>query len=117
MSDKIQKGKEAEDWAVEFLISKGYAIVERNYRFKHAEIDIITKKDNWLIFVEVKMRSTTKFGFPETFVDYHQTQSILFAAENYTYKTQWEGNVRYDIISILVANNLHEIYHIEDAFY
>ena len=70
MSDKIKKGKEGEDMAARFLIEKGFEIVERNYRYKRSEIDLIVKKDKWLVFVEVKLRSSDLYGYPEDFVDY-----------------------------------------------
>ncbi|MEJ0031200.1 MAG: YraN family protein [Bacteroidota bacterium] len=113
MTSKMQTGNEGESAAAEFLIAKGYEIVFRNYRYGRAEIDLIVKKDNWLVFVEVKTRSGNDFGFPEEFVDREKEQNILYAAENYTYKINWEGNVRYDIIAIL----RNEITHFEDAFY
>ena len=106
-------GLEGEHVAAEYLLGKGYQIVARNYRSARAEIDLIVKKDNWLVFVEVKTRSGSGFGFPESFVDKQKEQNILFAAENYMIQINWKGNVRYDIISILNG----AIEHFEDAFY
>ena len=113
MTNKMQIGLEGESAAADYLIGKGYQIAARNYRSARAEIDLIVKKDNWLVFVEVKTRSGSEFGFPESFVDRQKEQNILFAAENYMAKANWNGNVRYDIISIL--NGVIE--HFEDAFY
>ena len=67
MSDKISKGKYGEQLAAEFLSENGYEIIERNYRYKHAEIDIIARQGEALIFVEVKLRSSQTFGVPEEF--------------------------------------------------
>lgn len=117
MSDKIKKGMEAERLAADFLQSKGFEILARNYRHRRSEIDLIVKKDNWLIFVEVKMRSSDLYGYPEDFVDYKKTQNIIDGAEEYTYQTDWRGNVRYDIVSIREQLGEREIVHIEDAFY
>lgn len=117
MSDKIKKGKEGEDLAADFLIKKGFEIIERNYRHKRLEIDLIVKKNNWLIFVEVKMRSSDKFGYPEDFVDYKKAKNIIDGAEEYTYQQNWQGNVRFDIVSIRDQFGRKEIVHIEDAFY
>src|SRR5437879_9933695 len=86
--------------AAEFLVNKGFEIVERNYRYKRSEIDLIVKKNNWLIFVEVKMRSSDAFGFPEDFVDRKKAKNIIDGAVEYTYQQNWQGNVRYDIVSI-----------------
>jgi putative endonuclease len=117
MSDKIKKGKEGEDLAARFLIENGFEIIQRNYRHKHSEIDLIVKKDNWLIFVEVKLRSSDAFGYPEDFVDYKKAKNVVDGAEQYTYENNWQGNVRYDIVSIRLLKDKTEIIQIEDAFY
>ena len=117
MSDKIKKGKEGEERAAKFLEEKGYEIVERNYRHKRSEIDLIVRKTNWLVFVEVKFRTSDAFGFPEEFVDYKKVKNILSGAEEYTYQIDWRGNVRYDIVAIRNVNGVEEVKHIEDAFY
>ena len=103
--------------AAEYLAGKGYEVLERNYRYGRAEIDLIVKKKNWLVFVEVKTRSCSDFGFPEEFVDRVKEELILMAAENYIHKINWEGNVRYDIVSVLGVGVGREIVHFEDAFY
>lgn len=117
MSDKIKKGREGEEMAARFLIDKGFEIVERNYRHKRSEIDLIVKKDNWLIFVEVKLRSSDAYGYPEDFVDYKKAKNIVDGAEQYTYDKNWQGNVRYDIVSIRLQRDRTEIIQIKDAFY
>jgi putative endonuclease len=117
VSDKIKKGKEGEDMAARFLIEKGYEIVRRNYRYKQSEIDLIVKKDNWLIFVEVKLRSSDAYGYPEDFVDYKKAKNVIDGAEQYPYENDWQGNVRYDIVSIRLLKDKTEIIQIEDAFY
>lgn len=117
MSDKIQKGMEAENLAADFLKQQGYEIVERNYRYQRSEIDLIVRKENWLVFVEVKMRSSDAFGYPEEFVDYRKAKNIVFGAEQYTFEHNFEGNVRYDVVAISLRNGKPEIRHFEDAFY
>jgi putative endonuclease len=117
VSDKIKKGKEGEDLAAKFLESKGYEIIERNFRHKRNEIDLIVKKTNWLIFVEVKYRTSAAFGYPEDFVDYKKVRNVVDAAVEYQYKINWKGNVRYDIVSVLEMHGKTEIKHFEDAFY
>jgi putative endonuclease len=117
VSDKIKKGRKGEEMAARFLIDKGFEIVERNYRHKRSEIDLIVKKDNWLIFVEVKLRSSDAYGYPEDFVDYKKAKNIVDGAEQYTYDKNWQGNVRYDIVSIRLQQDQTEIIQIEDAFY
>jgi putative endonuclease len=117
MTDKIKKGKEGEDFAVDFLKKKGFTILERNYRHKRSEIDLIVRQDNWLIFVEVKTRTSIAFGYPEEFVDYQQKRMIFAGALEYMYVKDWQGNVRYDIVSVDLSGDEPEIRHFEDAFY
>jgi len=117
VSDKIKKGKEGETLAADFLVAKGFEIIERNFRHKRSEIDLIVKKNNWLIFVEVKMRSSDAYGFPEDFVDRKKANNVIAGAVEYTYQKNWQGNVRYDIVSIREQHGEREIVHIEDAFY
>ena len=117
MSDKIQIGKDAEDMAAEFLKTIGYEIVERNFRYRRLEIDLIVRREKWLVFVEVKMRSNDAFGFPEEFVDYQKAKNIVTAAEQYTFDKKYDGNVRYDVVAISMRNGVPDIKHFEDAFY
>jgi putative endonuclease len=117
MLDKIKKGNQGEQLAVDFLIGKGFEIRERNYRYKHSEIDLIVQRGNWLIFVEVKTRSSYSFGYPEEFVDYKKVKKILEGADHYIYTIDWQGNVRYDIVSIMFKDGTPEVIHLEDAFY
>lgn len=108
------KGKYGEDLAVSYLTKKGFEIIERNYRHEKGEIDIIALIDNaLLIFIEVKLRKSSQFGKPESFVTDNQKKTILTAAENYIFAINWKKDIRFDIIAIQ-----HEtIEHIEDAFY
>jgi putative endonuclease len=117
MNDKIKIGTDGEDLAAAFLIEQGFKVLERNYRYKKSEIDLIVSRGNWLIFVEVKTRTSTAFGFPEEFVDYNKKLKILEGALEYMYVKDWQGNVRYDIVAVNIWGNRHEIKHIEDAFY
>lgn len=117
MSDKIKIGKDAEDMAEGFLKKLGYEIVVRNYRYKRSEIDLIVRKDKWLVFVEVKMRSSNAFGYPEEFVDYEKRKNVVYGAEHYTYENNYNGNIRFDVVAISMHNGMPEIKHFEDAFY
>jgi len=117
MNDNIKTGKEGEQAACDHLEAKGYEILERNYRYRKSEVDLIVRQDNWLVFVEVKTRSSSFFGYPEEFVDRKKQFLIFEAAENYVYEKDWNGNVRYDIVSVMLTHGKLEVYHIEDAFY
>lgn len=116
MSDKIKTGNKGEELAANFLVSKGYEIVARNYRYKHAEIDLIARKDKWLIFVEVKTRHSVAFGEPESFVTNKKAAKVIEGAEQFVFEQQWAGPIRFDIVSIKLGERL-AIEHFEDAFY
>ncbi|MCW3160707.1 YraN family protein [Chryseobacterium oryctis] len=110
-------GKKAEDLAVEFLIKNGYKILIRNYRFQKAEIDIIAEKENQIIIIEVKARSTDVFMLPQEAVTKSKIKLIISAANHYLEEFNKDKEVRFDIISVLPdqKGNLN-IEHIEDAF-
>jgi putative endonuclease len=111
-------GHWGEERAAEYLQNEGFRILVKNYRYSHAEIDLIAQKDKLLIFVEVKTRSGTGFGLPEEFVNYTKTRLILKAAEQYIFDTDWKFDVRFDIVSVLILpNGTLNIRHIKDAFY
>jgi len=110
-------GKKAEDLAVEYLQKNGYKILVRNFRFQKAEIDIIAEKDNLIVVVEVKARSTDAFMLPQEAVTKTKIKLIVSAADHYMEKFNKNQEVRFDIISILPdeKRNLN-IEHIENAF-
>jgi len=118
---KTQKrmiGDAGEDEAVKYLIQKGYKIIKRNYSCKFGEIDIIAKKDDSLIFIEVKTRKSNYFGEPQEAVDYNKLEKINMAIDcflNY-YKIEDKYNLRIDVIEIIFDeyNNSFTINHIED---
>jgi putative endonuclease len=114
VSDKIEIGRLGENLAAEFLTKKGWEIVNRNYRHGKAEIDLIVRRDDWTIFVEVKTRSSSVYGEPEDFVTEFQARKIYEAAEEFIFSTDWQGHVRFDIVSIKLGNP-PEIEHVEDA--
>lgn len=114
MSDKIEIGRDGENLAAEFLQKKGWEIISRNFRHRKAEIDLIIKRDDWTIFVEVKTRSSAEYGQPEDFVDEFKARKIFEAAEEFIFSTDWKGHVRFDVISIKLGNP-PEIMHFEDA--
>ncbi len=110
-------GKKSEDRAVSYLQSLGYKILARNWRFGRAEIDIIAQKGKELIIVEVKARSTGYFGNPASFVSRKKVQMITEAAHEFSKQINWEGEIRFDIISIVENQKEDTIEHLENAFY
>ncbi|WP_288447542.1 YraN family protein [uncultured Chryseobacterium sp.] len=110
-------GKIAEDMAADYLKKNGYKILVRNFRFQKAEIDIITEKDNLIIVVEVKARSTDTFMLPQEAVTKTKIKSIVSAANHYLVEFNKDNEVRFDIISVLPDENKNLIIdHIKDAF-
>ena len=114
MTDKTEIGRKGENLAAEFLVKQGFEIAARNYRFGRGEIDLIVKRDDWMLFIEVKTRSSVTFGEPEDFLQDFQMNRIFDAAENYIFSNDWQGNVRFDVISIKLGKE-PVIDHFEDA--
>ncbi len=117
MAQHNELGKKGEQLAVDYLLQKGYAIVERNYRFQKAEVDIIAKKENILAIVEVKTRSTSDFGNPQDFVKPKQIQRLVAAVDDYVNKNDLDVEVRFDIIAIVKQKKGFDIEHLKNAFY
>ena len=117
MADHNELGIKGEEMAVRYLAQKGYRILARNYRFKHLEIDIITKLKGLLVIVEVKTRQSTFMAGPEVTVNRKKQKSIVKVTNEYITKQLWEGETRFDIISIIMEQGNYQIEHLEDAFY
>jgi putative endonuclease len=117
MAEHNDLGKIGEELAVEFLTNNGYEILQTNYVFQKAEIDIIAKKNNILAVVEVKTRSTLDFGDPQDFVKPKKIKLLVKAVNEYVIANDLELDVRFDIIAIHAKNNKFDIEHLEDAFF
>ena len=118
MAQHNDLGTEGENAAVAFLQENGYEILERNWRFQKAEIDIIAQKDKILAIVEVKTRSSLDFGLPQDFVKPKKIQLLVKAVNEYVIQNDIDLNVRFDIIAIHKENTQKfAIDHIEDAFF
>jgi putative endonuclease len=118
MKEHLATGARGEEIARRFLRKNNYRILESNWRFKRAELDIIARKGDWLVFVEVKTRSGTFFGQPESFVDKKKQKLMVDAAVVYMNERNYRGEFRFDIVAI-VLKNMEEfaIRHFEDAFF
>ncbi len=117
MAKHNELGKKGEQLAVNFLLENSYDIIERNYRFDKAEVDIIAQKDNILAIIEVKTRSTIEFGNPQDFVKPGQIQRLVKAVDEYVTVNELDVEVRFDIIAIVKNGKNYEIEHLKDAFY
>ena len=117
MAEHNKLGKLGEELAVEFLQKNGYDILETNWTFQKAEIDIIAQKDNILAVVEVKTRSSIEFGLPQDFVKPKKIQLLVKAVNEYVISNDLDVEVRFDIIAIYKEDRRYKMEHIEDAFY
>ncbi|AUD03245.1 YraN family protein [Spirosoma pollinicola] len=116
MAQHNETGKQGEAEAVRYLRENGYELVAQNYRYQHAEIDIIAKKGKLLIFAEVKTRTNLNYGNPEEFVSFTKAKLVMKAAEHYIFAHGWMHDIRFDIIAVTLAGNEFNSKHIEDAF-
>ena len=117
MAEHNDLGNLGETLAVEFLQKNGYAILETNWTFQKAEVDIIAQKDAILAVVEVKTRSSIDFGLPQDFVKPKKIQLLVKAINEYVITNDLEVDVRFDIIAIHKEGQQFKIEHLEDAFY
>ncbi|EAR13434.1 hypothetical protein PI23P_03032 [Polaribacter irgensii 23-P] len=109
-------GKKGEQLACDFLIKKGYKILEKNYRYLKAEVDCIAQKGNILVVVEVKTRSSRYFGDPQDAVNPKKIMHLLSAVDHYILEKDLDVEVRFDIIAIVHQKNKTKMEHLEDAF-
>ncbi len=118
MSKHNEIGIKGEQLAAEFLLNKGYIILERNWRAGKKEVDIIAFKDNVLAIIEIKTRSSNDLLFPEEAVNRKKKDNLKAAAAVFVSDKPQYINIRYDIISVLMDNdNVKEVIHFEEAFY
>jgi putative endonuclease len=117
MAEHNDLGKLGEELAVEYLQKNGYSILETNWVFQKAEIDIIAQKDSVLAIVEVKTRSSIDFGLPQDFVKPKKIQLLVKAVNEYVIASDLDLNIRFDIIAIQKEGKDFVVEHIEDAFF
>ncbi len=116
MADHNELGKLGEQLAVEFLQKNNYEILETNWTFQKAEIDIIAQKEDTLAIVEVKTRSSTDFGLPQDFVKPKKIQLLVKAVDQYVIANDLDVSVRFDVVAIHKKDNDFIIEHLQDAF-
>jgi len=118
MAVHLDLGRKGESLAKTFLEGQGYEILDENWTHGKAEIDLVAYKDRVIIFTEVKTRTGNGFGEPEDFVDKRKQKLLAAAADQYIYLMDHQGEVRFDIVSILFDKNAnYTLKHIEDAFW
>ncbi len=117
MAEHNDLGKLGEELAVDYLIENGYEILETNWTFQKAEVDIIAKKNTILAVVEVKTRSSIDFGLPQDFVKPKKINLLVRAINEYVIINDLDIEVRFDIVAIHVCERNVKIEHLEEAFY
>lgn len=110
-------GEQGENDARQLLEKKGYSILAENWRSGHDELDLIAQTGNMVVFVEVKSRSTDRFGHPSLAVSRAKQKRIIRAANAYMQQKNVELEARFDVISIVYVKGNPRIEHIEDAFF
>jgi putative endonuclease len=105
MTKHNHTGQSGEILAMEYFIKNGYEILHRNWRHKHWEVDLIASLNGILHFIEVKTRTSLKYGYPEENVDSKKIRFLINAAEEYLYQNpQWQ-RIQFDVLSINIKDD------------
>lgn len=117
MAEHNDFGKLAEDLAADFLASKNYKILVRNFHYQKAEIDIVAEIENTIVVTEVKARSYNTVIEPQEAVTKKKIKSIVMCADFFMKENNIDKEVRFDIITVLPdSSGVLQINHMEDAF-
>jgi putative endonuclease len=117
MTKNKTTGAAGEEIASQHLENKGFEIISRNWQYMHRELDIVAKKDNMLVIVEVKTRAAGSMITPLEAVTPRKQRLIISAANTFIEKHDIDLEVRFDIVSVIYQVNSFQIEHIENAFY
>lgn len=118
MAEHNNLGRKGEELAKQHLEAVGYEILDENWRFGKAEVDLIAYLDKTIIFVEVKTRTGNAFGEPEDFVDAAKQALLVSAADEFIGLMDFNGEARFDIVAILFdQQGNYRLNHIQDAFW
>jgi putative endonuclease len=116
MADHNDLGKKGEDAAEGWLRQKGYKILERNWVHEKYEIDVIARDEEYIVFVEVKTRSSEQWGTPEEAVSKGKIRRIVEAADFYLKEYDIDLPARFDVIAAIWTGKKFEIEYFDDAF-
>jgi putative endonuclease len=118
MVDRKAIGRNGEQRALAFLKGDGFAILETNYQSKTGEIDIIARKRNLIVFVEVKTRLSARYGYPEEAVDRKKAQRMIKTAKQFLVSKRLyeKTDIRFDVLAVLKKDAGFEIEHFKNAF-
>lgn len=118
MAEHNRTGAEGEQAACRYLEGLGYEVLERNWRHGKLELDLIARHERFLVFVEVKTRSSVQHGEPEEAVKQGKRGKLIKAANAYIQLTAAQEPARFDIVSVILhPSGKPYIHHIPDAFY
>ena len=117
MAEHNKLGEEGEKTALGFLRNKGLEILETNWRSGREEVDIIAMDKDALVIIEVKTRTSGYSGSPEEFVTTQKQRRLIKVANDYIEQKDFNGETRFDIISIIIKDGIEQIEHLEDAYY
>lgn len=110
-------GQKGEELALRYLQQKGYRILDRNFRCRLGEIDLVARDGDCLVFVEVRTRSSSKYGLPQESITTAKKKKLRRLAQFFLASGQYEGlNVRFDVVAVDFTGGV-DLTHIEDAFY
>ncbi|MBZ4643608.1 MAG: putative endonuclease [Deferribacteres bacterium] len=109
---KLFKGRKGEDLALEYLEKNGFVIIEKNFRSRFGEIDLIVKDGQTIVFVEVKYRLSENYGSPKEAVTNEKIKKIIRTAQYFITKNNFNSLYRFDVVSIYKD----KIEHIKNAF-
>ena len=115
--NNYQAGILGQQAAEDFLLRRGFQILDRNYRIKTGEIDLIAKDGDCITFIEVKYRSSLRYGYPSESVGYKKQRRVIEVAMQYLSRHGLEDcDVRFDVTQVLLVSGKLYISHIENAF-
>jgi putative endonuclease len=117
MVSQKELGEKAEQLATRFLINSGYVVLDTNWHYGHLELDIVARDGEELVVVEVKARSGIRYEHPSEAVTNGKMKRIVEAAEGYIQEKEWQGETRFDVITVIFFKEGHELEHFKDAFY
>ncbi|MEI6765019.1 MAG: YraN family protein [Bacteroidota bacterium] len=117
MSEHIELGKNGEEVACGYLREKGFIIIKKNWKLGANEVDIIARHGDYIVFVEVKTRTSAWFGEPEMSVTKQKQKTLIRCANAYMQMNNIDKEARFDILSIVVSSGKTSINHIENGFF
>ncbi len=117
MADHIELGKLGEEKACEYLLSKGFRIIARNWRFRQKEVDVIAYDGNVLVVVEVRTRTSSKWEHPRESITPAKIRFLVLAADAFVQQNRIDNRIRFDVVSCMPINETKwDIDHIPHAF-